>query len=129
VVYAVNDGAVIQAWAKDQGTEGSLITLYGDPRSEVTNALDLKLEHPGPMAVLGNPRCKRFSMLVKDCKVKTLNVAAAEDDPAGDGRPEISMADKMLEDLDSLKKAGLSASGPAQARDLGGCCQGFQLSD
>lgn len=78
--------------------------MYGDPRSEFTNALDLKLEHPGPMSVLGNPRCKRFSMLVKDCKVKTLNVAAAEDDPAGDDRPEISMVDKMLEDLDKLKR-------------------------
>lgn len=86
-------------WAKDQGTEGSMVTLYGDPRSEVTKALDLVLDHPGPMSVLGNPRCKRFSMLVKDCTVKVLNVAAAEDDPAGDDRPEISMVDKMLEDL------------------------------
>jgi len=92
------------AWEKDQGTQGSLITLYGDPRSEVTKALDLVLDDAGPMAVLGNPRCKRFSMLVKNCKVKTLNVAAAADDPAGDERPEISMVDKMLEDLDKLKK-------------------------
>merc|ERR1712125_291239 len=89
----------MNAWAESQGTEGSIITLYGDPRSEVTKALDVVLDHPGPMSVLGNPRCKRFSMLVKDCVVKTLNVAAAEDDPAGDDRPEISMVDKMLEDL------------------------------
>mmetsp|Transcript_109350 Transcript_109350/g.217200 ORF Transcript_109350/g.217200 Transcript_109350/m.217200 type:complete len:98 (+) Transcript_109350:354-647(+) len=94
----------MSAWAKDQGTESSLITLYGDPRSEVTKALDLVLDHPGPMGVLGNPRCKRFSMLVKDCKIKTLNVAAAADDPAGDDRPDISMVDKMLEDLDKLKR-------------------------
>mmetsp|Transcript_29568 Transcript_29568/g.52940 ORF Transcript_29568/g.52940 Transcript_29568/m.52940 type:complete len:100 (+) Transcript_29568:398-697(+) len=94
-------------WAKDQETAGSIISLYGDPRSEVTNALDLVLDHAGPMSVLGNPRCKRFSMLVKDCVVKALNVAAAEDDPAGDDRPEISMAEKMLEDL-ALDSSGKS---------------------
>jgi len=100
---AVNDGAVMQAWAKDQGTEGSLVTLYGDPLSQASTMLDLVLDHPGPMSVLGNPRCKRFSMLVQDCKVKTLNVAASEDDPAGDDKPEISMVDKMLEDLAAAK--------------------------
>lgn len=100
-IFAVNDGAVMKAWEEDQKTKfhGSIITLYGDPRSEVTKALDLVLDHPGPMGVLGNTRCKRFSMLVKNCEVKTLNVAASEDDPAGDDKPEISMVDKMLEDL------------------------------
>lgn len=98
-VYAVNDGAVMEAWAKDQGTDGSILELYGDPRSEVTKALDLTLDHPGPMSVLGNHRCKRFSLLVKDCTVMAMNVAAAEDDPAGDDRPEISMVEQMLEDL------------------------------
>jgi len=95
----VNDGAVMEAWAKDQGTAGSILELYGDPRSEVTKALDLVLDHPGPMSVLGNPRCKRFSILVDDCKVRKINVAAADDDPAGDERPEISMVDQMLADL------------------------------
>merc|ERR1712187_124118 len=98
-----NDGAVMDAWAKDQGTPGSMVRLLGDPRSEVTKALDVVLDHPGPMSVLGNPRCQRFSLLVKDCIVKTVNIAAAEDDPAGDERPEISMVDKMLEDLKSKK--------------------------
>jgi len=102
-VYAVNDGAVMGAWAKDQGTAGSILELYGDPRSEVTNALNLVLNHPGPMSVLGNPRCKRFSMVVKDCTVKVVNVAAAEDDPAGDDRPEVSMVEQMLKDLSAKK--------------------------
>jgi len=74
-----------------------------DTRSELTKALDLTLDHPGPMGVLGNTRCKRFSMLIVDGKIKTLNVAAADDDPAGDSRPEISMVDKMLEDLKAKK--------------------------
>lgn len=89
----------MNAWARDQGVEGSILKLVGDPRSVLTTALDLTLDHPGPMSVLGNPRCKRFSMLVNNCIVTTLNVAAADDDPAGDERPEISMVDKMLEDL------------------------------
>lgn len=42
-------------------------------------------------------------MLIVDGKIKTLNVAAAEDDPVGDSRPEISMVDKMLEDLKTMK--------------------------
>lgn len=99
VVFAVNDGAVMTAWEKDQGTEGTMIKLLGDTRSEFTNALDLKLDHAGPMSVLGNHRCKRMSMLVKDCVVKALNVAASDTDPAGDDFPEVTMVDKMLEDL------------------------------
>lgn len=99
----MNDGAVMDAWEKDQKTAGTLIDLMGDTRSELTKALDLVLDHPGPMGVLGNPRCKRFSMLISDGKIKSLNVAAADDDPAGDDRPEVSMVDKMLTDLKSLK--------------------------
>lgn len=102
-MYAVNDGAVMQAWENDQKTAGTLVDLMADTRSELTKALDLTLDHPGPMSVLGNPRCKRFSMLVVDGVIKTMNVAAADDDPAGDDRPEISMVDKMLEDLKAKK--------------------------
>jgi len=98
-VYCVNDGAVMKGWAADQKTQGSLLELYGDPRSEVTRALGVVLDHSGPMSVLGNPRCKRFSMLVQDGEVKAVNIAAAEDDPAGDNRPEVSMAEKMVEDV------------------------------
>jgi len=99
LVYCVNDGAVMKAWAADQGTEDSIITMLGDPRSELTKALDLVLDHPGPMSVLGNPRCKRFSMLIDDGVIKTMNVAAYDDDPAGDDRPTVTLVEKMLEDL------------------------------
>mmetsp|Transcript_66058 Transcript_66058/g.204463 ORF Transcript_66058/g.204463 Transcript_66058/m.204463 type:complete len:90 (-) Transcript_66058:281-550(-) len=87
------------AWAQDQGVDGSIITFLGDPRSELTKALDLVLDHPGPMSVLGNPRCKRFSMLIDDGVIKTVNVAASDDDPAGDDNPTVSLVEKMLEDL------------------------------
>lgn len=87
------------AWSKDQGVEGSIITFLGDPRSELTEALGLVLDDPGPMSVLGNPRCKRFSMLIDDGVIKTINVAATEDDPAGDDNPTVTLVEKMLEDL------------------------------
>jgi len=98
-IFAVNDGAVCKAWAKSQCAEGGLINIMGDPHSEVTKALGLVLDHEGPMSVLGNQRCKRFSMLIKDGIIKTVNVAASNDDPAGDAKPEVSMVQKMLEDL------------------------------
>lgn len=76
-----------------------MVTLLGDTRSELTEALGLVLDHPGPMSVLGTPRCKRFSMLLDDGTIKSINVAATEDDPAGDDNPKISLVEKMLMDL------------------------------
>jgi len=92
----------MKGWAEQQKTEGSLIELYGDPRSEVTEALGVVLDHPGPMSVLGNPRCQRFSLLVDNGVVRTFNLAASNDDPAGDDKPEISMVDKMIADLKNI---------------------------
>lgn len=100
IVFCVNDGAVMTGWAANQGVEGSIITFLGDPRSELTKALGLILDDPGPMSVLGNPRCKRFSMLLDGGIIRSINVAAAESDPAGDDNPTVSLVDKMLEDLD-----------------------------
>jgi len=100
LIYCVNDGAVMTAWAKSLAVqEGSIVQLLGDPRSEVTEALGLVLDHPGPMSVLGNPRCKRFSMLIDDGVIKAMNVAHRKDDPAGDDDPTCSMVEKMLKDL------------------------------
>jgi len=101
LVFCVNDGAVMKAWATKQGVdkEGSIISFFADTRSVLTKALGLALVHEGPMSVLGNPRCQRFSMLIDDGVIKTINVAAAEDDPAGDARPQVACVEKMLEDL------------------------------
>jgi len=81
------------------GIDGSMLTFLGDPASELTSKLGMVLEHAGPMAVLGNARCKRFSMFIDDGIIKTWNVAEAEDDPAGDDFPEKSCVDAMLKDL------------------------------
>ena len=96
LVFCVNDGAVMQAWAKDQGIEGSNITSLADTRSELTKALGLVLDHPGPMGVLGNPRCKRFAIFVDNGVCKVVQVSASDSDPAGDDDPSASCIDNML---------------------------------
>ena len=53
LIYCVNDGAVMDAWATDQKIEGSMITFLGDPSRAFTDAVDMVLDHPGPMSVLG----------------------------------------------------------------------------
>jgi 2-Cys peroxiredoxin 5 len=57
------------------------------------------LDHPGPMGVLGNPRSKRFAMVLDDGVIKAFHVSEAADDPAGDDRPESSCVDAMLATL------------------------------
>jgi len=86
-------------WAKDQKVDGSIVTFLGDPRSEFTQALGLVLDHPGPMGVLGTPRCKRFSMIIDDGVIKTIRVASSPDDPAGDSDPSASLVEQVLQDL------------------------------
>jgi len=104
IVFCVNDGAVMAGWAEDQKIKGSMIKFMGDPCMDVTNALGLALTHKGPMGVLGNKRCKRFALLIDDGIILKINVAASKDDPAGDEKPDISLAGKIIEDLDELAK-------------------------
>jgi len=99
LVYCVNDTAVMDAWAKDQGVKGSMLTFLGDPHLVATKAFGLVMDHEGPVSVLGGPRCKRHSMLIDDGVIKTINVAAYADDPAGDDKPTVTLVEKMLEDL------------------------------
>jgi len=112
ITYCVNDGAVMKAWAADQKVEDSMITMLGDPSSEVTKALGLVLDHPGPMSVLGNDRCKRFSMFIDDGIIKNINVAEAEDDPAGDANPSATLVEQMLLDIPDAGTGGDSDSTP-----------------
>jgi len=105
ITYCVNDGAVMKAWAVDQKVDGSMIQMFGDPRSEVTEALGLVLDHPGPMSVLGNPRSKRFSMFIDDGIIQKINIAEAEEDPAGDNDPSATLVEQMLLDLPDLETA------------------------
>lgn len=96
LVFCVNDAAVMKAWATEQRVQGSMLTFLADARGELTKSLGIGLEL---LLVLGSSRCKRVSMLVDDCVIKTVNTAASADDPAGDNNPEVTLVEKMLADL------------------------------
>jgi len=83
-------------WARELKTEGSMLKMYADPRGILTRRLGMSLRHPGPMSVLGNPRCKRFALIVDDGIVKAVAVSEAEDDPAGDNNPDGPVTAKTL---------------------------------
>ena len=75
-------------WTVTQGVEGSIVTFLADTTCAFTRAVGMVLDHPGPMGVLGNPRCKRFVLVVDDGAVTHVEVSEAADDPAGDNEPE-----------------------------------------
>ena len=96
IVYCVNDGAVMKAWAKDQKIEGSIITFLGDTRREFSEAVGMCMDHAGPKHALGSKRCKRFVLIVEDGIVKNVEVSEAPDDPAGDNDPTGPITAKTL---------------------------------
>lgn len=96
IVFCVNDGATMAGWGRELKTEGTIVKLMADPKSILTRRLGMALRHPGPMSVLGNPRCKRCAMLVDDGIVKAVEVSEAEDDPAGDNDPKGPIAAKTM---------------------------------
>ena len=76
IIYCVNDGAVMEAWAKDLGADRSnLITLMGDPSGAFTRSLDVSLTAPGPNGKGLHGRCKRFAMYLVDGVVKIFRIA------------------------------------------------------
>jgi len=100
LIFCVNDAAVMKAWGADQGvTSDSLITFLADPHGAIIKALNVPLDAEGPFSLFAQNRSKRFSMLIDDGVIKTFNIAATDDDPAGDGNPGITLVEKMLIDL------------------------------
>ena len=97
----------MDAWATDQGVDKSdLITMMGDPSGALTAALGVQLIHPGPESkgIIG--RCKRFAMFVDDGVIKVFKISEAEDDPAGDDKPEATLAPAMIA---AIKDTGLKS--------------------
>jgi len=100
----------MSAWAESLGvqhfgaddTDGR-ITFLGDPEGVLTRKLEMELTHPGPASVGIVGRCKRFAIYAVDGIVKYVAVSEAEDDPAGDERPEATLAEAMLTAVKSLK--------------------------
>src|SRR6266446_1586536 len=86
---AVNDAFVMGAWGRDQKAEGK-VRMLADGSGDFTRALGLELDlSKGGLGV----RSKRYSMLVDDGVVKSLNV---EQQP---GQVDISGAEAMLKAL------------------------------
>jgi glutaredoxin/glutathione-dependent peroxiredoxin len=88
-VTSVNDAFVMDAWQKSSGAEGK-IEFLADGNADFAKLLDLTLD--GTAGGLGL-RSQRYSMLVEDGEVKSLNI---EDAP---GKAEISGADALLKQL------------------------------
>ena len=88
ICMAVNDAFVMGAWARDQKTAGK-IRMMGDGSANYTKALGLEFDLSARGLGL---RCQRFSMLVDNGVVKTLNVEAP-------GKYEVSDAETMLKQM------------------------------
>ena len=112
-VFCVNDGAVMKAWKKDMGLEGSdMIEFLADTQADLTDALGLQLtgdgkpypKGDGPNKALGfhTKRCKRSAMFVDNGVIKVMQIAEAPDDPAGDDRPEVSCIENMIKLIGAL---------------------------
>lgn len=82
---AVNDAFVMGAWGRDQKTAGK-VRMMADGSADFARATGLTLDLSARGMGL---RCNRFSMLVKDGVVKTLNIEAP-------GKFEVSDAATML---------------------------------
>jgi glutaredoxin/glutathione-dependent peroxiredoxin len=82
---SVNDAFVMGAWARDQKT-GTKVRMLADGSAEFTKATGLTLDLTARGMGL---RSNRYSMLVKDGKVATLNIE-------GPGKFEVSDAATML---------------------------------
>lgn len=81
---SVNDPFVTSAWGKAHNTAGK-IRVLADPSAAFTKALDLTVD----IAPLGGTRSKRYSMVVENGKIVSLQV-----EPDGTGLT-CSLADKI----------------------------------
>jgi peroxiredoxin len=92
LVTAVNDVFVMDAWAKASDASGS-VEFIADGNGDFAKALGLALDGTG--FGLGT-RSQRYSMVVDDGEVKSLNV---EDAPS---KADVSGAENIMTQLDAL---------------------------
>ncbi|ATE63400.1 peroxiredoxin [Rhizorhabdus dicambivorans] len=88
VCTAVNDAFVMGAWGKSAGADGK-VTMLADGNGDFVRAIGLEMD--GRAAGLGM-RGQRFSMIVKDGVITTLNVEAPRE-------YNVSSAEHMLTQL------------------------------
>jgi glutaredoxin/glutathione-dependent peroxiredoxin len=91
---SVNDAYVMGAWGRDQHTAGK-VRMMADGNADWTRAAGLTQD----LAASGmGVRSRRYSMLVVDGVVKTLNLEAP-------GKFEVSDAQTMLQQAQALQRA------------------------
>jgi peroxiredoxin len=90
---SVNDAFVMGAWGRDQKTAGK-VRMMADGSADFAKATGLTLDLSARGMGL---RSNRYSMLVVDGVVKTLNVEAP-------GKFEVSNAETLLEQARALRK-------------------------
>ncbi len=88
---SVNDAFVMGAWAREQQTQGA-VRMLADGSAAFTQATGLTLDLTSKGMGL---RSNRYSMLVKDGRVLTLNIE-------GPGKFEVSDADTLLGQAQAL---------------------------
>jgi peroxiredoxin len=88
---SVNDAFVMGAWAREQQTQG-MVRMLGDGSAAFAQATGLTLDLTSKGMGL---RSNRYSMLVKDGRVVSLNVE-------GPGKFEVSDADTLLRQAQAL---------------------------
>ncbi|XP_065342706.1 peroxiredoxin-5, mitochondrial [Cloeon dipterum] len=84
VCVAVNDPFVMEAWGVAQNAKGK-IRMLADTKAEFTKAVELDMD----IAPLGGVRSKRYSMVVENGTVQSINV-----EPDGTGL-SCSLADRI----------------------------------
>jgi glutaredoxin/glutathione-dependent peroxiredoxin len=85
---SVNDAFVMGAWARDQQTAGK-VRMLADGSADFTKAVGLTLDLTARGMGL---RSNRYSMLIKDGVVKTLNVEGPGKFEVSDGATMLSQA-------------------------------------
>ena len=88
---AVNDVFVMQAWAEALQTENK-IRMLADPEAKLVKALGM--DFAGLSEILGNVRSKRFTAVIQDGKIKSVQV---EPDNTG---LTCTLAGNLLKNLD-----------------------------
>ncbi|KAA6419589.1 hypothetical protein WJX79_010515 [Trebouxia sp. C0005] len=92
---SINDAFVMAAWGTANGSSGK-VRMLADQAGELTKALGVELDS---VDMLGNVRCKRFSAVIVDNVIKTMNV---EDNSL---EATCSMPDTAYKQLSQLTEA------------------------
>ncbi|MEM7523281.1 MAG: peroxiredoxin [Pseudomonadota bacterium] len=90
VCISVNDPFVMKAWGESTGATAAGIRMMSDAQSAFTKEIGLDFTAP-PVGLID--RSQRYSMLIEDGVVKTLNVEATP------GDADKSTGDAMLEQV------------------------------